>query len=82
MNNDPGGLNQIYHKLGNIEGKLDALTSILTSHSTQDDVRFASIAVQLEDLKQTKWFNGGRASAIAAFVSTAVSLAVLWFKGH
>jgi hypothetical protein len=82
MNNDPTSLNQIYHKLGNIEGKLDSLTHIMTSHSTQDDVRFANITVQLEDLKQTKWFNGGRASAISAIVSTAVSLAFLWFKGH
>ncbi len=82
LNNDPAGLNQIYHKLGNIEGKLDSLAHIMTAHSTQDDVRFANITVQLEDLKQTKWFNGGRASAISALVSTGVSLAILWLKGH
>ncbi len=82
MSNDPTGLNQIYHKLGNIEGKLDSLSLIMTSHSAQDDTRFANIALQLEDLKQTKWFNGGRASVISALVSTAVSLAVFWLKGH
>ncbi len=81
LNNDPAGLNQIYHKLGNIEGKLDSVALIMASHSAQDDSRFASIGAQLEDLKQTKWFNGGRASAISAAVSIAVSLAVLWFKG-
>ena len=82
MSNDPTGMNQIYHKLGNIEGKLDALTTIMTSHSTQDDIRFANITTQLEDLKQTKWFNGGRASVISVLVSSVVSFAVLWFKGH
>ncbi len=73
---------EVQRSLGRIEGKLDALVSTMTSHATNDDVRFANITVQLEDLKQTKWFNGGRASAIAAGVSTAVSIAVLWLKGH
>ena len=78
MNNDPTGLNQIYHKLGNIEGKLDSLTHMMASHTTQDDVRFANIAVQLEGLQKSKWFNSG----VSATVSSAITLVVLWLKGH
>ena len=78
MSNDPDGLNQIYHKLGNIEGKLDALAITMTGHSVQDDLRFSSIEKKLESLQQGKWFNSG----VAATVSSFVTVVVLWFRGH
>jgi hypothetical protein len=82
MNNDPAGLNQIYHKLGNIEGKLDALTALMTGHELRDETRFASIDSQLEELQESKWFNNGRTSIISGAVSSAVTVAILWLKGH
>ena len=78
MNNDPTGLNQIYHKLGNIEGKLDALALTMNGHSVQDDIRFSSIEKKLEGLQQSKWFNSG----VSATISSAVTVFVLWVKGH
>lgn len=64
--------------LGRIEGKLDALALTMTSHASQDDVRFHDIAKKLETLQQSKWFNSG----VAAAISSVVSIAVIWFKGH
>ena len=78
MNNDPDGLNQIYHKLGNIEGKLDALAITMSGHSVQDDIRFSSIDKKLESLQQSKWMMTGGAGVL----SSLVTMIILWFRGH
>ena len=78
MSNDPDGLNQIYHKLGNIEGKLDALAITMGGHSVQDDIRFSSIDKKLESLQQSKWMMTGGAGVL----SSLVTMIILWFRGH
>lgn len=76
--NDPSGLHQIYHKLGNIEGKLDSLALIMTAHSAQDELRFSAIEKKLEPLQQSMWRNLGIATAL----STMSAYVLLWLKGH
>lgn len=72
-------LDHIILLLGQVDGKLDGLTTKLIDHEAVDRVEFGVIKNDIQLVKSKLNWGSGFASGIGAIIG---SLSTLWFKGH
>lgn len=72
-------LDKIILLLGQVDGKLDGVSTTLAAHMVDDGMRFGKIDKDLQSIKSKMNWGSGFASGVGAIIG---SLSTLWFKGH
>ena len=63
----------IHRSLGRIEGKLDALNTTLTSHTSADAHQFAAIDTRLSSIERKQAWVIGAGAGVATVISFVMS---------